>query len=618
MSARYLGALIADLNVQTDSAATDAATDVAALSTLGTLEIESIAYRSGDVTPGCLFFCIPGTKVDGHEFAAEAAGRGAVALAVQHEVPIDLPQIQFEDTRLALALVSRNFYGDPSADLAITAVTGTNGKTTTTYLVDWICRYHLARSRGISVEETQALTGLIGTVETRIGTAKQTSKYTTPESLDLQRLLSDMREGGVSHVCMEASSHAIALKRVSGVHFAVAAFTNLSQDHLDFHKTMEQYYEAKAALFDSPLVGSRVINIDTEAGRRLVTRCHNNGFEALTCGFAEDAQIRACNARYDESSTTLEILCPEGRFTLTYPLIGGFNASNIVLAASIGCALGIPLVDIVDALAECPQIPGRLERVYAAGIAPHDKKQPPVGVFVDYSHTPDSIKKALEALNELKTRNTIIVFGCGGDRDATKRPLMGAAALAADYAIVTSDNPRTEDPLKIIDDILPGMTGACADVSVGDGADASACAGARAADADADACTGDDATSRFEVEPDRRAAIAKALARAEAGDLVLIAGKGHEDYQLVGNQVLSFDDRIVAAEELAALAANDHWGADAESAAPTALAANNHWGAAAEQAAPNIRAANNHEYTTVESTVLTDLAANAHGSAPCS
>jgi len=518
MNSKPLGTLVAYLDARTN-----AVTDVAALSTL---EIQSIAYRSSDVSPGCLFFCIPGIKADGHDFAFDAAERGAVALAVQRGLAIDVPQIRFSDTRLALALVSRSFYEDPSADLTISAVTGTNGKTTTTYLVDWICRYHLACSKGLSTEAAQEYTGLIGTVETRLGSIKHVSKYTTPESLDLQRLLAEMRDRGVSHVCMEASSHAITLKRIAGIRFAVAAFTNLTQDHLDFHKTMEEYFEAKAALFDSSLVDKRVICIDDQAGRQLLRRCQKNGFGVLTCGLSEDAQIRAEVQCFGENSTTISLFVFGEQFSLTYPLIGGFNVSNVLLAASIAYALGIPAFQIVEALARCPQIPGRLERVLAYGIEPQEKRQAPINVFVDYSHTPDSITKALKALNELKTNKTIIVFGCGGDRDATKRPLMGKAALDADYAVVTSDNPRTEDPMKIIEDILPGMT---------------------------------DGEGRFEVEPDRRRAIAKALARAEAGDLVLIAGKGHEDYQLVGDQVLSFDDRIVAAEELAVLIRNNHW-----------------------------------------------------------
>jgi UDP-N-acetylmuramoyl-L-alanyl-D-glutamate--2,6-diaminopimelate ligase len=545
MGSRQLGILIADLAQRVDAAAD--------LTALCAQEISGISYRSDAVCPGDLFFCVPGTRVDGHAFAADAAARGAVALAVERPVPVDLPQILFDDTRLALALISRAFYDNPSARLAITAVTGTNGKTTTTYLIDWICRFALARRqeatcglagatesegaiRSEGAAEPEGATGsagaieragLIGTVETRVGASHLPSKFTTPESLDLQRLLARMRDAGVSHVSMEVSSHALALHRVADVSFAVAAFTNLSQDHLDFHANMEDYFEAKASLFDSPLVASRVVDIDTEYGQRLARRCEVAGFPVLTCGFSQDAQVRAAAVDYHADHTSLTLVTPEGAFPLTYPLIGGFNVSNILLASACASLLGFSWREIACALALSPQVPGRLERVLAHGIAKDDALQPPIGVFVDYSHTPDSIEKALEALNGLKTARTLIVFGCGGDRDATKRPRMGAAALAADYAIVTSDNPRSEDPLAIINDILPGMEG-------GQG--------------------------RYEVQPDRRSAIARALHEARPGDLVLIAGKGHEDYQLVGDAVLSFDDRVVAAEEMRALVDARHWG----------------------------------------------------------
>jgi UDP-N-acetylmuramoyl-L-alanyl-D-glutamate--2,6-diaminopimelate ligase len=550
------------------TAATGTGTAAAApgLAGLREQEVAHLAYRSDAVQPGDLFFCIPGIRADGHDFAPDAAARGAVALAVQHPVPVHLPQIRFDDTRLALALTARAFYDNPSASLALTAVTGTNGKTTTTCLIDWICRFSLARRHAVSTEEASAQTGLIGTVETRVGTSRLPSKFTTPESLDLQQLLAQMRDEGIRHVCMEVSSHALALHRVAGVAFAAAAFSNLSQDHLDFHGSMEEYFEAKAALFDSPLVARRAIDIDTGYGRRLAQRCEDAGFTVLTCGCSADARVRAEQVEYGTRSTSLMLHTPEGACALSYPLVGGFNVSNVVLAAATASLLGFSFGEISEALACAPQIPGRLERVTAQGMAPDDLQQPPIGVFVDYSHTPDSIAKALDALNALKAAGsasvtssaatpvaatdavtaarppqsatsvaprTIIVFGCGGDRDATKRPLMGAAALAADYAVVTSDNPRSEDPLAIIADILPGMEGAA---------------------------------DRYEVEPDRRAAIARALNEARPGDFVLIAGKGHEDYQLIGDKVLSFDDRVVAAEELRALAEAKTAGAKAAEA----------------------------------------------------
>ncbi|MCL1847121.1 MAG: UDP-N-acetylmuramoyl-L-alanyl-D-glutamate--2,6-diaminopimelate ligase [Coriobacteriia bacterium] len=586
----FLGTLIASPIKQTDAAtvvaalptlkagATGAAGAAGAAGAMGaagaadidSLEISSLAYRSDAVQPGSLFFCIPGSKADGHDFAADAKARGAVALAVQREVPVELPQILFEDTRLALALIAGRFYDNPAQGLCIAAVTGTNGKTTTTYLIDWICRFHLARAQSISIDEATGLAGLIGTVETRVGATRLPSKFTTPESLDLQRLLADMREAGLAHVCMEASSHAIALHRIAGISFRVAAFTNLTQDHLDFHKTMEDYFEAKAKLFDSPLVEQRVIDIDTPAGEALVARCIQNGFEPLTCGCNPKAQIRAEDIRFNVTATSFMLHTPQGSIRLSYPLIGGFNVSNVLLATATAMALGIPLQDITDSLAQCLQIPGRLERVTVQGSVGADAAQPPISVFVDYSHTPDSITKALEAIDQIKTNRTLIVFGCGGDRDATKRPLMGRAALEADFALVTSDNPRTEDPQMIIADILPGMAG-------GEG--------------------------RFEVEPDRRRAIARALELAQPGDCVLIAGKGHEDYQLVGDKVLDFDDRLVAAEELAHLANAGHWPSTSQEAG--------HWHTASQEAS--------HWPTPSQEAGHLDVGSRDHGGgSPCS
>jgi UDP-N-acetylmuramoyl-L-alanyl-D-glutamate--2,6-diaminopimelate ligase len=289
---------------------------------------------------------------------------------------------------------------------------------------------------------------------------------------------------------------------------------------------MEEYFETKAALFASPLVARRVIDIDTDFGRRLARRCEEAGQAAVTCGFSEDAQLRACDVSYGADCSTFTLRTPETSLRLSYPLIGAFNASNVLVATGLALALGFSLDEVAAALVEAPQVPGRLERVRARAIAAAAADQPPIGVFVDYAHTPDSIAKAIDALRVTKAARVIIVFGCGGDRDRTKRPLMGKAALAADYAIVTSDNPRGEDPLAIIADILPGMDGA---------------------------------TDRYEVICERREAIARALSIARPGDLVLIAGKGHEDYQLVEGRRLPFDDRLVASEEMRALVDAGHW-----------------------------------------------------------
>lgn len=378
------------------------------------------------------------------------------------------------------------------------AITGTNGKTTTTFLVE-----HIARVAG-------KRTGVIGTVGVRVGDERAKTAHTTPESPDLQELFARMRDAHCDVVAMEVSSHALDLRRTWATRFAVTAFTNLTQDHLDYHHTFEAYFEAKALLFSKDYPAKRVICIDDKWGRELLRRCSAAGDNVVTTGFDPSAQIHPGEIVYAPTHTSVELHVRGERFRFDYPLAGRFNVSNIMNAFGIGLQLGIPADLIVQALSESPQVPGRLERVHAA----HDGG---VSVFVDYAHTPDALKKALSSIIALTPGRTICVFGCGGDRDAGKRSIMGREALEADYAIVTSDNPRSEDPLAIIADIESGM-------GAGSG--------------------------RYEVVPDRRGAIARALEIARAGDSVLIAGKGHEDYQLIGDKVLHFDDREVAAEEL--------------------------------------------------------------------
>ena len=319
-----------------------------------------------------------------------------------------------------------------------------------------------------------------------------------------------MRDERCGVVAMEVSSHALDLERTWGTTFAVTAFSNLTQDHLDYHHTFEAYFEAKARLFSKDYPAKRVICIDDKWGKELLRRCSTNEDGVVTTGFDAAAQIHPVDVRYAPTHTTVELDVRGSRYRFDYPLVGKFNVENVMCAFGIGLQLGFPPSVIVEALEEAPQIPGRLERVSVTCDGG-------VSVFVDYAHTPDALEKALASIKALTRGRTICVFGCGGDRDASKRSIMGKAALAADYAVVTSDNPRHEDPLAIIDDIVGGM-------GSGEG--------------------------RFAVEPDRRAAIALALEWAEPDDSVLIAGKGHEDYQLVGDEVLSFDDRVVAAEEL--------------------------------------------------------------------
>ena len=471
-------------------------------------EVAGIAFRSDRVQEGDLFFCVPGFKADGHDFAPDAIARGAAALVVERPLALDIPQFVVDDARSALAQASARFFGIPSRDMALVGITGTNGKTTTTFLVDWV-----ARCAGEA-------TGIIGTVETRIREEHIHADHTTPESMDLQRLLARMRDAGCGVVSMEVSSHAIDLKRILGTRFSVVAFSNLTQDHLDYHKTMEAYFEAKAALFSPEYAGKAAICIDDAYGERLAGIARERGLDVLTTGFSEQADLRVIEAGYHATHTAIRVATPSGELELEYPLIGRFNVENVLLAFGICLQLGYPAEQVRDALSQAPQAPGRLERVAAEGLSPREMHER-LGftVFVDYAHTPDAIENAIGALRPITAGKLIIVFGCGGDRDATKRPKMGAAACAADRIVVTSDNPRTEDPLAIIEDILPGMA---------------------------------DGEGRYEVLPDRREAIAAAIAQAEPGDSVLIAGKGHEDYQLVGDRVLDFDDRLVAAAELAA------------------------------------------------------------------
>lgn len=467
-------------------------------------QVTGLAYRSDQVVSGNMFFCVVGLTVDGHTFAQDALDRGAQIIVAERTLnTIDTSAVTLVivgDTRKALAHASAQFYDRPSSDLEVVGITGTNGKTTTTYLVDRIVR------------KSGKKTGLIGTTGIRVGDDQVPSSHTTPESLDLQKLFGTMRDAGCDTVSMEVSSHALDLERTWGITFAVTAFTNLSQDHLDYHKTFESYFESKARLFSSQYPAKRVICIDDKYGQELFRRCTRVGDQVITTGFSDGAQIRPRSVEYGEATTTVTLEVMGENWHFAYPLVGKFNVSNVMTALAVGIHLGIPNDMIIRALSEMPQIPGRLERVA--------DEQGGRFVYVDYSHTPDALEKALNSLKAIAKQRIIVVFGCGGDRDRAKRPLMGRAALEADHAIVTSDNPRSEDPQAIINDILPGMKS-------GEG--------------------------HYEIEPDRRSAIRKALAMAHPGDCVLVAGKGHEDYQIIGTEVLDFDDRIVISEELCAL-----------------------------------------------------------------
>lgn len=465
-------------------------------------EVTGIAYRSDKVQPGNAFFCIVGLKSDGHSFAQDAIDHGAKVIVCERKVYLadatDVTEVVVSDTRKAMAQVAANYYDNPSQAFSLVGITGTNGKTTTTYLVE-----HIAKRCG-------KRTGVIGTVGIVVDGKKEHAEHTTPESPDLQATFAKMRDAHVDTVAMEVSSHALDLLRTWGTTFAVTAFTNLTQDHLDYHHTFEAYFEAKARLFSKDYPAKRVVSIDDKWGKELLRRCSAADENVISVGWDQTAQIYPVNVDYEPTHTSVELDVRGSRVKFDYPLVGRFNVSNVMTAFAIGMQLGFSQAGIIAALEEAPQVPGRLERVSAD----HNGG---VSVFVDYAHTPDALQKAMASIQNITKGRTIVVFGCGGDRDATKRSIMGRIALGADYAVVTSDNPRTEDPLAIINDIVSGM---------GEG------------------------TDHFEIEPDRRLAIAAAMKHAQPGDSILIAGKGHEDYQLVGDKVLSFDDRVVAAEEL--------------------------------------------------------------------
>ena len=458
--------------------------------------VTGVAYASGSVRAGDAFFCISGFRHDGHTFAAEAVERGAVVVVAARELPgLASPVVLVGETRGALAVASARLFCEPSRRLEVAGITGTNGKTTTTYLLDSILR---ASGR---------ITGVIGTIETRLGAERLPASRTTPESRDLQELLARMADAGVSAVSMEVSSHAIDLHRVDAVRFAVAAFTNLSQDHLDYHVTLEEYYSVKARLLETVGEACRVVNVDDAHGRRLAEQLP----VVWTVGTSADATVRANGIVPGPLGTDFDLVTPAGSARVEFPLAGDFNVSNALVAAGCALALGLDLETVARGLTDAPQVPGRLERIDAGQ---------DFAVLVDYAHTPDGLAKTIAAVRAITPGRVITVFGCGGDRDPDKRPLMGrAAGELSDVAILTSDNPRTEDPVGIIMQVQDGLG---------------------------------PTPSVHYVEIDRRAAIALALRLARTGDAVLIAGKGHEDYQIFSDRTVHFDDGEVAREELGA------------------------------------------------------------------
>jgi UDP-N-acetylmuramoyl-L-alanyl-D-glutamate--2,6-diaminopimelate ligase len=480
----------------------------------GSVEIRDLAYDSRRVASGTLFFCFPGERTDGHDFALAAVEAGAAGLVVERPLGLDVPQAQVEDARAAMAPIAAAFNGDPTSELTVVGITGTNGKTTTAFLVR-----HLLEVAGRRC-------GLLGTVQQVVGGEVEEVERTTPEGIDLQRTFNRMLEAGDDACAMEVSSHALVLHRADAIHFAVKVFTNLSQDHLDFHTDMEDYFAAKRLLFagegGAPLIelegGLSVLNVDDPYGRRLADELSwGEGGECITYSAAgASADLSARDVAFDAGGSRFRCLSPEGELEVEMPLPGDFNVANALAALSVAHALGHDLAEAAGALAGAEQVPGRFEAI--------DEGQP-FAVVVDYAHTPDSLENVLRAARRITPGRLISVFGCGGDRDREKRPLMGrAGAELSDAAVVTSDNPRSEEPGAIIDQIRQGIP--------------------------------KDPQAEVVVEQDRRQAIASALARAGDGDTVVIAGKGHEQGQeFEGGRKVPFDDRDVAREELRRLAA---------------------------------------------------------------
>ena len=475
------------------------------------VEISSLSNRSDLACGGCLFFCVPGFVRDGHDFAPDALARGAAALCVER--PLDLPatQIIVRSVREAMGPVASRFYGDPSARLIAVGITGTNGKTTSAHLTA-----HLLDDAGLRA-------GLMGTVERRVGGRALPAGRTTPEALDIQRAFSQMVDAGDRSVVMEVSSHALELGRVRGTTFRAVAFTNLTQDHLDFHHSLEAYFAAKSRLFfdrdfscANPVA---VINVDDPFGRELARRYPPERLITFSCAAAPTDWPEP---HFEMREFEMDALGTRGKLVVRGPLgpvvrevrtqlVGSFNVANTLTALGIGIGVGLELDGMLSALSSFPGVPGRMERVDAGQ---------PFGVLVDYAHTPDSVCNVLATARGFTRGRIIAVLGCGGDRDRGKRPKMGRELeMRADLAVITSDNPRTEDPQAIIADMLSGL------------------------ESPADAL----------VEPDRRHAIRLAIQEARAGDVVLLLGKGHESGQEFADRTVPFDDRDVARQEIVGL-----------------------------------------------------------------
>jgi UDP-N-acetylmuramoyl-L-alanyl-D-glutamate--2,6-diaminopimelate ligase len=469
--------------------------------------VSGVTHDSRRVQPGDLYAALPGSRYHGARFAAQAAAAGAVAVLTdptgrEAAVRSGLPVLVVTDPRARLGEVAAWIYGQPSDRLLLIGVTGTSGKTTTTYLLE----------SGLRTEGR--LTGLIGGVETRAGGVAEQSSLTTPEATDLQALLAAMVERGVTAAAMEVSSHALALGRVAGTHYDVVLFTNLSQDHLDFHASLDDYFAAKSQLFTPGYARAGVVNLDDEHGR-LLARSPQIPTTTFSAAGRTVADWRAADVRAGADGSTFRVIGPGGvSADASVAMPGPFNVANALGAIVALVESGVGLATAVAGVASCPGVPGRLERVEGGQ---------DFTVLVDYSHKPGAVEAVLTALRPVTQGNLVIVLGCGGDRDTAKRPLMGAAAARlADVAVLTSDNPRSEDPLKILSQMLSGAV-----------------------------AVPQDQRAHVIMEPDRAAAIGLAIGGADKGDVVLIAGKGHERGQYTGAVVIPFDDREVAAEALA-------------------------------------------------------------------
>lgn len=466
------------------------------------ISISGIQTDSRKAGAGDLFICLPGHTVDGHDYAEKAVERGAVALVVERPLNIAVPQLVVKDSRFAMAVLSDSFFGSPSKQMKVIGVTGTNGKTTTTYLIEKIMNDH-----GVK-------TGLIGTIQMRYGGRTFPMSGTTPEALELQRALHDMEVLGTRCCVMEVSSHALEQGRVKGTDFRTAIFTNLTQDHLDYHQTMEQYREAKG-LFFARMGNSfesqpekrkyAVLNADDAASAYFAKL---TAAEVVTYGVEEAADVRASEITITAQGTHFHVDTFKGSADIQLQMVGKFNVYNALAAITATLLEGIELEDICRSLEAIPGVAGRVEAVNAGQ---------PFAVIVDYAHTPDGLENVLRTVKEFAKGRVLTVFGCGGDRDKTKRPIMGKiAAKYSDFVVVTSDNPRTEDPALILKDIEAGL------IEINTPREA------------------------YEMIVDRREGIQKAIEMASPDDVVLIAGKGHETYQIIGQTTIDFDDRIVA------------------------------------------------------------------------